>query len=366
MKIILIGAATSNHTKRWVNALSKRGHEVLLVCRPDQTDIMKEVSPAVKIEYLPFGGKTFSYYLNAPRLKKIIKNFKPDIVNAHYASGYGTLARMAGAKNLVISTWGSDVYSYPYKNKICMHIIRKNFKYASAIAATSHAMAEQTKRLQGEKAKDVTVTPFGVDIDLFQISEKKENKQPIIGIVKYLEPIYDIPLLIKAFAIVAKESEVKPLLHIYGDGKLRGELEQLTRDLGVEQYVTFFGTIPNKEVPQALQNFDIFVNCSLRESFGVAIVEAMACKLPIVATDTEGFREVVVDGETGYVLKDREPETMAAAFRTLLDNPELRREMGENGRKRVLEEYDWERNVDVMEKLFESVCRQETKNGTVG
>ena len=353
----MIGAATSNHTKRWVNALAQRGHQVLLVCRPDQKDYMKEVLPSVQIEYLPFGGKTVSYYLNAPKLKKIIKSFNPDVVNAHYASGYGTLARMAKANPLVISTWGSDVYSYPYNNKICKYILCKNFKYASAIAATSCAMAEQTKMLQGNAAKDVTVTPFGVDVELFKPRERKEHKQPIIGIVKYLETIYDIPLLIKAFSIVVKKSKIKPLLHIYGDGSLRKELEQLVQTLDIESYVTFFGTIPNKEVPQALKEFDIFVNCSVQESFGVAIVEAMACQLPVVATDTEGFREVVVDGVTGYILKDREPETMATALHKLLSNPDLCRQMGENGRKRVLEKYDWSKNVDVMEALFESVCK---------
>ncbi|MGX8690946.1 MAG: glycosyltransferase, partial [Bacteroidaceae bacterium] len=90
-------------------------------------------------------------------------------------------------------------------------------------------------------------------------------------------------------------------------------------------------------------------------SFGVALVEAMACGIPVVATDTVGFREVVADAETGYVLKDRDPETMAQALLKLLSDKDLRERMGAAGRKRVLENYDWEQNVTTMENLFKKV-----------
>lgn len=354
MKIMLIGAATSNHTKRWINSLSRKGHDVLLLCRGDQKDEQGEIDSKVKIHYLRFGGG-IGYYLNVIEARKVYKTFKPEVVNAHYATGYGTLARLAMLRPLVISCWGSDVYEYPYLSKHNRNLLRKNLTYADAIASTSYAMAEQAKWACGNNKKTVTVTPFGVDVKKFAPREKEKHDRPIIGIVKYLEPIYDIPLLIKAFSIVYKHEDTKPILEIYGDGSLKNELIALTQELEVQDCVHFNGTIPNTQVPEVLNSFDVFVNCSKAESFGVAVVEAMACEIPVIVTNTEGFKEVVVDGETGIVLKDRKPETMAKALTTLLHDKEMCSIMGKKGRERVLDIYDWDKNVMVMEKLYEDV-----------
>ncbi len=353
MKILLIGALNSNHTKRWANAMAARGHEVMVAHRPEQADDMGDLSSLVKTRPLKYGGKSYSYYLNVSSLRKICKEFNPDVVNAHYASGYGLLARIARMRPLVISMWGSDIFDYPYRNMFNRYVLVRNLNYCDAIASTSHAMAEEARKVLRQPNREITVTPFGVDTrKFFPITKKIESERPVIGIVKYLEPIYDIPLLINAFAVVYKNSVVKPVLHIYGGGGLLEELKELTRILEIEDDVKFFGTIPNAEVAEALRTFDIFVNCSVKESFGVAIVEAMACGLPVVATDTAGFKEVVDNNVTGFILEDRKPETMAKKLKELLDDVELRRKMGEAGREKVMRMYDWEKNISVMEELY--------------
>ena len=359
MKILIIGALNSNHTKRWANAMSKRGHDVLVAHRPDQIDDIGDLSPSVKTYALKYGGKSFSYYLNIWSLKKIYKIFKPDVVNAHYASGYGLLARKSKMKPLVISMWGSDIFEYPNKNIYNHYVITKNLNYCDAIASTSFAMATEARKVLKNPRKEITITPFGVDINKFCPNITKEkNKRPIIGIVKYLEPIYDIQLLIKAFAIVYHRSIIKPLLHICGGGSLLNELKELSKSLGVYDSVIFFGTIPNSKVPNILKDFDIFVNCSIKESFGVAIVEAMACGLPIVATDTAGFREVVDNNITGFILENRNPELMASKLLYLLNNENLRNEMGKAGRQKVIKFYDWEKNISIMEDLYKKISEK--------
>jgi len=363
MKILLIGALNSNHTKRWANAMAARGHTVMVAHRPDQTDDMGDLHPSVKTAALKFGGTNYSYYLNVPSLRKIYKKFRPDVVNAHYATGYTTLARLAGARPLISSCWGSDVYDFPLKSKLNRRMLCKNLNQADAVASTSYAMADQARKMIGDPDRAITVTPFGVDTDLFSPAEQKvENQRPVIGIVKYLEPIYDIPLLIRAFALTYHSSgEVKPILSITGSGRLKEELVALADSLGVGDSVFFHDTIKNTEVPNTVRGFDIFVNCSLRESFGVAVVEAMACQIPVVVTNAPGYREVVVDGETGIILPDRDPETMAAAFRKLLGDPALRERYGKAGRKRVLENYVWKNNITTMENLYISVAEKHRK-----
>lgn len=362
MKIMLLGAAISNHTLRWVNGLSDKGHDVLLVCRGDQKakDENITISSKVDVHYLRFGGGV-GYYLNVFELKRVYKNFKPDIVHAHYATGYGTLARLAGCRPLVLSFWGSDIFEFPYKSDASKKMLYQNMIYADAIASTSHAMAKKIKEVYPEYEKEITVTPFGIDTQLFKPMKESSNIRPIIGIVKYLKPIYDIPLLIKAFALVKEKSEHKPLLHIYGGGPLQKDLETMCADLGIWEDVTFWGTIPNTEIVYAINSMDVFVNCSITESFGVALLEAMACEVPVVATDTVGYREVVEDNVTGFILKDREPITMAKAIIELLNKPVLRKTLGRNGRERVKRLYNWENDLLIMEQLYKGVLKNYRK-----
>ena len=353
MKILFLGAATSNHTLRWVNSLSERGHEVLLVCRGDQRAESEniKISSAVQVHYLKYGGGK-GYFLNVPEFRNVYKRFKPDVVNAHYATGYGTLARLARTKPLIISFLGSDIYDFPYRSKFNKKLLWGNISYASAIASTSNAMAAKIRQVYPKFKNEIYITPFGVNVNVFKPLQKKEKERPIIGIVKYLEPVYDIPLLIRAFAIVSKQMTIKPMLYIYGGGPLLEELETLCETLGVKEDVKFWGTIPNTEVALAINKMDVFVNCSIRESFGVALVEAMACGVPVVATDTEGFRVVVDDGVTGVILKDRRPETMANEIMKLLLDKKTATSYGKNGRERVLALYDWEKDVSIMEELY--------------
>ena len=359
MKILFLGAAISNHTIRWVNSLSNRGHDVLLVCRGDQKakDENIKISSNVRIHYLRFGAGV-GYYLNAFELRNVYNKFKPDIVNAHYATGYGALARHAGVKPLVLSFWGSDIFEYPYLGRFNRKLLLKNIKYADAVASTSRAMAKKIKEVYPELQKKIYVTPFGIDTELFKPIEREPNKRPIIGIVKYLKPIYDIPLLINAFSIVWHKIDPKPLLYIYGGGPLQSELEKLCFELGIREDVHFFGTIPNTKIAVAINEMDIFVNCSKAESFGVALLEAMACKVPVIATDTEGYIEIVINGENGIILKDREPNTMASEIIKLLQNEELRKRLGENGRNRVVDLYDWNKDVGIMESLYKSTAER--------
>ena len=176
MKILLIGALNSNHTKRWANAMAIRGHEVMVAHRPEQTDDMGDLHPAVVTRALKYGGKSYSYYLNVPSLRKIYNEFKPDVVNAHYASGYGLLARMAKMKPLVISMWGSDIFDYPYRNPYNRYVITRNLNYCDAIASTSYAMADEARKVLRQPNKEITVTPFGVNVERFSPNYEKEDR----------------------------------------------------------------------------------------------------------------------------------------------------------------------------------------------
>ncbi len=363
MKIIFLGEAGSIHTIRWVNSLSEKGIEVILVSLKGEVDTVGKINDNVKVIYLPFGTK-LGYYLNIFAFKKIISKEKPDLINAHYASGYGTLGRLSGFNKKLLNVWGSDVYDFPNESKIKKRIIEKNLKNYTAIASTSYCMAEETKKYLENKSKEIFITPFGVDTEKFKNLniEKKEN-EITIGIVKTLTEKYGIEYLIKAIKelenILGIENYKKIKLLIYGKGELKNKLEDLTKELQIEDKVIFKGYISNEDVPKALNEMDIFVVPSIldSESFGVAAVEAMACEVPVIVSDADGLKEVVVNNETGFVIPKRSSKEIANKIKILIENNDVVKKFKKNARERVLKLYDWNKNVENMIKIYKELLK---------
>ena len=146
-------------------------------------------------------------------------------------------------------------------------------------------------------------------------------------------------------------------LVIYGKGELKDKLENLSKELKIDDKVLFKGYKSNEDVPIVLNKMDIFVVPSIldSESFGVAAVEAMACEVPVIASSVGGLKEVVVDSETGYLVSKKNYKEIADKLKKLILNEELRISLGKAGRKRVLENYNWDSNVEYMIKIYEEI-----------
>jgi L-malate glycosyltransferase len=270
------------------------------------------------------------------------------------------LGSLAAPSPYVLSVWGSDIYEYPRRSSLHAQLLRFNLGRADYICSTSLAMARETQRYT---SKPVTVTPFGVDCEVFTPKpgrEAREQRPLVIGTVKTLDQPYGVEYLIRAFASVAERyTERDVRLVIAGDGPLRSSLEDLARQLRVSHRVDFLGQIPQATVPTVLRSFDIFAALSLRESFGVAVLEASACGIPVVASNVDGLPEVVEDGVTGFLVPPSDPSTAAAALLRLLSDRKLREEMGVAGRSFVLDRYEWERTAKTMDDLYEKALGSE-------
>lgn len=363
MKVMILSDANSIHTKRWVSSLSKKGIDIVLFSLTDCKDKFYNDFERIKIFGLGKDSKDsilskLRYLTVVSKLKSVIKEEKPDILHAHYASSYGLLGALAKNKEIpyIISVWGSDVYDFPNITPFGKQIIRYNLSKADHILSTSHVMAKETKKYTD---KPIVITPFGVDVELFKPSTHKESEEFVIGNVKTLRPKYGIDVLIKAADIVFKNNPDKKIrLDIYGEGPQKEELVELTKELGIEDKVNFKGFVQNTLLPDVYNSVSVSVSVSDSESFGVVAVEAMACGCPVVTSDADGFTEVVKDGETGFIVPKRNPEATAAAIQKFIDNPNLRKEMGEEGRKRVVHLYDWDENVETMIEEYHKVLEK--------
>jgi glycosyltransferase involved in cell wall biosynthesis len=243
-------------------------------------------------------------------------------------------------------------------------LIRGNLRRATAVASTSHAMARQVQHLTPER-REIAVTPFGVDLARFAPDPSHRVRGRLtIGIVKSLAPKYGVDLLLRAFAGLVNDAEVQVLpdacrLLVVGDGPQRAELESLARELGIAQRTEFAGAVAHAEVPAWLNRFDIYAAPSRldSESFGVAVIEASACALPVVVSDAGGLPEVVRDGETGLVVPRGDVPALQAALKRLVLDAALRERLGQGGRALVEREYEWGHCVDLMERCLERVVQ---------
>lgn len=356
MKVLLLSEANSIHTKRWIEALCQRNFGIMLVSlSKPRDDFYKNFG--VNCLYLNETKSDSSalsklgYLKLVKLLKRAIREFGPDMIHAHYASSYGLIGALAGFHPYIVSVWGSDIYEFPNLNPINRWIIKYVLRKADRLLSTSHVMANETHKYTN---KDIQVTPFGVDTNRFKKIDADVSKQKfVLGNVKSLTPIYGIDVLINAYKfVVDRNPTLDSELRIYGTGPCREEYGLLVERLGIADKVKFMGWIENSQLPNVYNSFSVSVSVSDSESFGVVAVEAMACECPVVTSDADGFTEVVDDGVTGFIVPKRNVEATAEAIQRFIDNPALRSEMGTKGRQRVLDLYDWKKNVDIMSDIY--------------
>jgi glycosyltransferase involved in cell wall biosynthesis len=172
-----------------------------------------------------------------------------------------------------------------------------------------------------------------------------------------LETGYGIDNLVQAFAILRRRRLPYGLrLLIVGEGPEHQPLERMAAALGVGSVTEFTGWVPHDRVPEYLRRLSIYVAPSVHEeSFGVAVLEASACGVPVVVSRVGGMPEVVQDGQTGYLVPPGDPIALADALERLVTNPELRRTMGAAGRGFVLQRYAWDATARAVEDLYDTI-----------
>jgi len=365
MKLLLLSDPNAVHTIKWAKSLAQNGIEILIFGLGNLD--VKDYEGVSNIQIITLNqnitrneGSLFKLkYLKAlPLLKKIIKDFKPDIIHAHYASSYGLIGALSGYHPFILSVWGSDVFSFPLKSPFHKMLLKYNLKRADKILSTSYVMAKETKKYT---TKDIEVTPFGIDLEQFKPMEVEnlfDKNDIVIGTVKTLEEKYGIEYLIRAFKIVCdKYPELALKLLIVGGGSLENKLKKLAKELKIDDKTVFTGKVPFKDVPKYQNMLSLSVFVSDSESFGVAVIEASACEKPVIVSNVGGLPEVVEDGITGIIVPSRNPQKTAEAIEKLILNESLRKQMGKNGRERVKKLYNWDDNVKQMIKIYNDLLK---------
>ncbi len=200
---------------------------------------------------------------------------------------------------------------------------------------------------------------LGVDTQAITPRAPEEETQIILHVAR-LEPVKGSAYLLRAFALLARRHPAVELVLI-GEGSLERRLRRLAQALGVGERVRFLGARPHAEVLAWLRRALVLVLPSVRtasgreEGLGMVLLEAAATAVPVIASAVGGIPEGVADGESGFLVPERDAAQLAQRLETLLDDAALRRAFGAAGRARVEERFDLRRQTQTLEALYDSV-----------
>lgn len=292
---------------------------------------------------------------------KLIKREKIDILRTdqYHASLYGRIAGLLANVPAIIPTF-HNLYNSPHKPKIHRRILNWVLSFFSdKIIAVSQAVAYDIHRYDKIKFKKIEIIYNGISLKEFKINTskaelKKKFNLPsslIIGTVGRLTEQKGHEYLIKAVAGLKDIS-----IAIAGDGPLRKYLEDLATDLRVN--CIFMNTLKAEEIPYFLKSIDIFCFPSLWEGFGIALVEAMAAGLPVVATDIAPHREIL--GDKGIYFPIKNVNILSDILKKLIENESERKRIGNLSEKRA-ELFSIENTVLNYEKLFKEILSKKNE-----
>jgi colanic acid/amylovoran biosynthesis glycosyltransferase len=215
---------------------------------------------------------------------------------------------------------------------------------------------------KGYPASRVVRHYIGVDTQMFRPTMTRSGNAYILSVGRHVEK-KGLDVLLKAFSRIAGRYPSVSLLQV-GTGALTARLSNLADSLGIRARVMFLGSQPHHKVVELMQRATIFSLPSQTaasgdsEALGVALNEASACGIPVVATRHGGIPEAVLDGDTGFLVPERDDKALAERLDTLLSDRALARRMGRRGREYVCEVFDLRRQTNLLERIYDHVLEQ--------
>ena len=293
------------------------------------------------------------------RLTKVFRSIRPDVVQSHmFHTNLYTMvaARLAKVPIRITTEHGKNLWKNNIHHFIERHLISPLATVRVAVSKDIRDIRVQTRDVPGHK---IVVIPPCVSVPAQGVEYKQRN--PVrIGAVGRMVSAKDYPTLLKAFSKVLKEGLPAELLFL-GDGPERPRLEELADSLGVRNQVRFLGF--QTDVQSWLRKFDLIAFSSVREGIPVAMLEAMAAGVPVVATRAGGIPEVIRDGIEGLLVDCMQPSLLASALLKMGRDLGLRSKIGAEGRKRIISDYSRENICRQYLQLYRHLLGRETRFG---
>ncbi len=347
---------------RTVEQIDRSRFDVSFVVLSDRGALAQRARDAgVPIHVFPLGGFFTLQSLRAGRaLVRHLRQQRVDVLHAHdiYSNIFAVpCARIAGVPMVI----ASRRWWHAANRRVYLALNRVTYHLAHRVLANSASVGQLVAR-EGVRENRIVVVPNFVEDYAFERPAEDvlatwrvelgiAPDDEVVGIIANLHAVKDHATLLRAFpAILAERPRAR--LVLVGDGAERQALEALAAALGVADRVAFAGRRPQHPTMHWL--FDVSVLCSLGEGFPNSVVEARAAARPLVVTAVGGVPDVVVEGETGFMVPPSDPAALAGRIVELLRDPVLRARMGAAGARRAREVFHAPRVIQRLQSLYES------------
>ncbi len=351
--------------------LANQGHQVdVFTARRANTDI--EPVDGVTVHWLPSVARIG----NAPLTPALLRMSNFDIVHLHYPYVFGqelVWFRSLTKRTPLVITYHQDlILDSAINTAVSMHhrlIGRAILRRANRLIVTSldyGASSPRVAPLMAAGPSRVVELANGVDIHRFNPALSGDSVRRDYGlaaddtVVLFVGGL-DTPHYFKGVDVLLRSigriEDRRVKLMIVGDGDLRPRYEALAQELQISDRVVFCGHVPDETLPlhYAAADLSVLPSTTRGEAFGIVLLEAMACGKPVIASALPGVRSVVDHERNGLLTPPGDSEALTGSISVLADLPEMRARMGEQGRQKVVERYDWARIAEQLERIYAEV-----------
>ncbi len=378
LTILAVGIGESTHVATRTQWFAKRGHKVFLLTtaphRPELDGVVQLVVPADRLvshtwlRRLPrrpaLLRQAVSHSLGVMAFVRALRLSRPDVIHIHFAQQYyGWIASLLGSRPLVVTPMGSDVAAFEERDHAPTPqewwTVRL-FQAADYITPPSNFLVDVINRL-GEFQNKTERIIWGVSLDKFRRRDASALRHAL-GIApqatvilspKALRPFYRVHLIVEAMAVVCRffPDAVLVMSEYAEDPSYRDQIVRRSNELGIAESIRFAGEVADDDMPTFYSLADVSVAIPPRDGMPVALLEAMACETPTILSRLPRYEEIVQHEESAYFVEPN-PEAVAAGIIRLLDDPQLRARIVEQGRRIVADEADLDEQAAIVERRY--------------
>jgi glycosyltransferase involved in cell wall biosynthesis len=355
LRIVYLSIGGHIHTKRWINYFVNKGHKAWLLT------VQPEPIPGVEVIDIrtSWGPKPFRYAISLAKVKRLLRQIKPDILHTHFLTGYGYWGAFSGFHPFIMTVWGDDVYTTPFESKLKLGLAKHVLKSADWITGDSDDILRDCIEL-GAPASKCTLIQWGVDFKEFHPG-RGANLRAKLGIAEdvpvvlstrsFTQDYYNIDVIIESLPLV-REKFPNVLYLMAGLEGSDGRFREMAGRTGAAESMRFLGRIPHDELPDYVAASDVFVTVPSVDATAVSLLEAMACGSAIVVTNLPSATEWISDGVNGEVIAPRDVRALAEGIVKLAGNRALRKEYGDRCVEIVRSRADHAANMEKMEGIY--------------
>lgn len=352
-------------------ALAKEGHKVHFITysQPTRLDFLNENLFYHEVDFHSYPLFEYPPYelALASKMVSVVKNEKLDLLHVHYAIPHASAAYMAkqilkteGIHIPVVTTLHGTDITLVGKDASYEPVVTFSINQSDGVTAVSSDLRKETFE-HFKITNEIEVIPNFIDLEKFKKQKKDHfkkaicpNQEALIVHTSNFRKVKRVNDVVRIFANI--HSEIPSKLLMIGDGPERSKAEKLCRDLGICDDVRFLGKL--EAVEEVLSVADLFLMPSEKESFGLAALEAMACEVPVVSSNTGGVPELNVQGVTGFLSPVGDVEDMTRKSLFILDKDNLPK-FKENALKRA-KEFDITRILPLYETYYTKILEKST------